>query len=88
MLYPDDTHDKEEVLIIFEELQEQNSPLLNLALVRRLFFPACVTCHGQLSMQTMTKQTNSYLSSLSFLYLMCYVMEMTSSGPLFVKYCW
>lgn len=29
-------------------------------------FLACVTCHGPLKTRTMSKQTNSYLSSLSF----------------------
>ena len=29
-------------------------------------FPTCVTCHEQLRTRIMTKQTNSYLSSVSF----------------------
>ena len=29
-------------------------------------FPTCETCHGQLRMRIMTKQTNSYSSSFSF----------------------
>ena len=55
MLYMDDTLDEEDVLMIFDELEEQNLPFR----CRRGAdneLPACATCHGQLRIRAMTKQ--------------------------------
>ena len=78
----DDALAEKDVLMIFDELEGQNSLsyqylsrgddfssrfLCGQAAVNE--FPACVTCHGQLCMRTMTKQTNSYSSLFSDLKL-------------------
>ena len=76
-LYMDDTLDEEGILMIFDQLEVQTQHCKSRSLgddfsskfrCRRGAdeFPACVTCHGQLRMRTMTKQRNSCSSSFSF----------------------
>ena len=78
----DDTLAEKDVLMIFDELKVQKSPLYKSLSRGDDFtskflcgragvneFPACVTCHGQLCIRTMTKQTNSYSSFFSELKL-------------------
>ena len=74
MLYFDDTLDDEDDLMIFDELEVK---LTAVTFVTQLFlkistdneFTTCVTCHERQYMRTVTHQTNSYSSSLSFSHL-------------------
>ena len=75
MLCMGQTVDEEDVLMIFDQhnthicksrsREDDFSSKFHCQRPADHELPACISCHGQLRMRTMTLQTNSYLSSFS-----------------------
>ena len=97
MLCIDDKLHEEDLSMIFDELEvkthvskspsrEDNfSSKFRCQWVADNEFPACVTCHGQTCMQTMTKQTKSSSSSFSLPHLKLPITVSMERAPYYHK---